>query len=116
MLGSPLVTIVWACEQADFHILGSSTRTSDIRIILSFAINVGFVVAMYFLGGYKSKKEAIIMGVVLAFFSSHNIWFNLGVKKPFKIQNEKSMIQKEYGDIVFTSRKRNTVAVSKDKS
>lgn len=57
-------------------------------------MNTGFVVAMYALAINQSYKNAIIMGVVLAFFSSHNIWFNIGVKLPFKVINEKYLQQK----------------------
>lgn len=89
MIGNPLVTLIWLIEQVDFHILGATTRTSDIRIVLSFILNVVFVIAMYFLAYYQSHRNAVIMGVVLSFFSSHNIWYNLGIKKPFKIENEK---------------------------
>ena len=89
LLGNPIVTLMWLFEQVDFHILGSSTRTSDIRIVLSLTTNVLFLVGMYILSIYESYKKVIIMGVILAFFSSHNIWLNLGIKEPFKVVNEK---------------------------
>ena len=45
---------------------------------------------MYFLGHEDGKiKEAIIMGVVLAWVFSHNVMFGLGILTPFKIVNEK---------------------------
>jgi len=89
MIGSPMVTLMWAMEQADFHILGSTPRSSDIRIVLSFFINVAFVIAMYILALNKSYEEGLIMANILAFFSSHNVWFDLGIKLPFKVVNEK---------------------------
>lgn len=52
MIGNPIVTLLWLLEQVDFHILGASTKSSDIRILLSFLMNAGFVVAMYFLAIY----------------------------------------------------------------
>ena len=89
MLGNPLVTLVWAFEQADFHILGSSTRASDIRIFLSFFTNVSFIVAIELILHYNDVKNAIIISVVLSFLSSHNIWASIGIEKPFSIVNEK---------------------------
>lgn len=45
---------------------------------------------MYFLGHEDGKiKEAIIMGVVLAWVFSHNAMFGIGILTPFKIVNEK---------------------------
>jgi hypothetical protein len=89
LLSNPIVSLVYLFEQVDFHILGSSTRASDIRIALSLATNVAFLVGMYILSIYQSYKKVCMMGVVLAFFSSHNVWLNLGIKKPFKVVNEK---------------------------
>ncbi|CDW89360.1 pecanex-like protein 4 [Stylonychia lemnae] len=101
LLGSPIVTLMWAMEQADFHILGSSTRSSDLRIVLSFTINIAFVIAMYILALNKSYLEAMIMANILAYFSSHNVWIDFGIKHPFKVINEKFLQQQEYMSIFF---------------
>lgn len=102
LLSNPLVTLFWLFEQVDFHILGSSTRSSDARIFLSLLTNVVFLICMYVVSIYKSYQDVVGMGVVLAFFSSHNVWLDLGVKKPFKIVNEKFQMQNEYTKVVFS--------------
>jgi hypothetical protein len=55
MLGNPMVTIFWAMEQVDFHILGATTRASDRRIFLSLVTNVAFVVAIELIFQYSSS-------------------------------------------------------------
>jgi hypothetical protein len=80
---------MYVFEQIDIHLFGSTPRASDLRIVFSFVMNLGFVIAMNILAKYKSYPEAIIMGVILAYFSSHNVFHNLGLIKPFKVINEK---------------------------
>lgn len=89
ILGNPVVTLMWFLEQVDVHVLGSTPRASDSRIVLSFCINSVIVIGMYFLGQeYMKRPEANIMGVVLAWVFSHNAMFGFGIMKPFKIVNE----------------------------
>lgn len=62
------------------------------RILISTFINAAFIVAIEIEKQYDISfgyKGAIIMQVILAFFSSHNVLFNLGIIKPFKVVNEK---------------------------
>ena len=92
VLGSPVVTLMWAFEQIDIHIFGGTARASDIRIFISTFINAAFIVSIEMEKEYDSSfgyKGAIIMQVILAFFSSHNVLLNLGVIKPFRVVNEK---------------------------
>jgi len=49
MLSNPVVSLFWLLEQVDVHVMGSTPRASDARILGSFAINGGTVIGMYFL-------------------------------------------------------------------
>jgi hypothetical protein len=49
VLSNPMVTLMWFLEQVDVHVLGATPRASDSRIVMSFCINAGIVVGMYFL-------------------------------------------------------------------
>ena len=71
------------------HIFGSTTRSSDLRIMLSFCLNFGIVTAMIALMNNKSLEDGTIFACILAYFSSHNVFFDLGIVKPFKVINEK---------------------------
>jgi hypothetical protein len=103
ILGNPMVTVMWFLEQVDVHVFGSTARSSDSRIVLSFSINSGIIIGMYFLGYEAGRiKDAIILGVVLAWVFSHNALFSIGMVRPFMIVNEKLQQQKEYSDIVFS--------------
>ena len=43
MLSHPLVTLLWAMEQASVHLFGGSPRASDLRILVSFVITSVFI-------------------------------------------------------------------------
>jgi hypothetical protein len=103
ILGNPMVTLMWFLEQVDVHVFGSTARASDFRIVLSFCINSGIVIGMYFLGHEAGKiKDAVILGVVLAWVLSHNAMFGIGIVRPYQVVNEKLLQQKEYSEIVFS--------------
>ncbi len=102
LLSSPLVTLAWVAEQIDVHVFGATPRASDSRIALSFCINSGIMIGMYFVNNYQSRLVAgTILGVILAWVFSHNMLFNLGIVSPFKVINEKAKQEKEYSDIAF---------------
>jgi hypothetical protein len=84
ILGNPMVTVMWFLEQVDVHVFGSTPRSSDSRIVLSFCINSGIIIGMYFLG-YEAGRinDAIILGVVFAWVFSHNALFSIGMVRPF---------------------------------
>ena len=85
-----MVTVMWLLEQVDVHVFGSTPRASDFRIVLSFCINSGIIIGMYFLGYEANRiKDGIILGVVLAWVFSHNALFGIGMVRPFQIVNEK---------------------------
>ena len=43
IIAHPLVTILWALEQISIHVLGTTPRASDSRILMGLLLNVGFV-------------------------------------------------------------------------
>jgi hypothetical protein len=47
VLSHPVVNILWALEQLSIHVLGTSPRASDGRIVLSFCLNLVFVAICY---------------------------------------------------------------------
>ena len=47
VLSHPVVNILWALEQLSIHVLGTSPRASDGRIVLSFCVNLVFVAICY---------------------------------------------------------------------
>ena len=82
ILSNPVVTIMWFLEQAEVHVFGSTPRASDIRIVMSFCVNSAIVIGMYFVYINMDRFDnAIILGVVLAWVSSHNMLFNIGMLK-----------------------------------
>jgi len=95
---------MWAIEQIDIHLFGSTPRASDIRILLSCGFNIGATCAFYALMVHSSVLNGLLLACGLAWISSHNIFVNIGLIKPFKVINEKLLEQKEYADIVFSSR------------
>jgi hypothetical protein len=82
ILSNPVVTLMWFLEQAEVHVFGSTPRASDIRIVMSFCVNSAIVIGMYFVYINMDRFDnAIILGVVLAWVSSHNMLFNIGMLK-----------------------------------
>lgn len=86
VLSNPLVTLMWAMEQADIHALGSTPRASDSRILMSLSLNAGIVIAMYFINDFSN---AIVLGVILAWIFSHNFTLGIGMVRPHEVINEK---------------------------
>ena len=79
ILSNPIVTLMWALEQIDIILFGSTPRTSDIRILLSFLLNCGCVCAIFAAFSYLGYENALLVAVALAFIASHNIFFSLGI-------------------------------------
>ena len=52
MLSNPVVTLMWFAEQVDVHVLGSTPRASDIRIVISFCFNSAIVIGMYYINNF----------------------------------------------------------------
>jgi hypothetical protein len=89
ILSNPFVTVFWAMEQTEIHILGSTPRASDLRILLSCVLNCAFIVACSFLAYYRGYDKALLLIAALSYIASHNVLFSLGIKKPFKVINQK---------------------------
>lgn len=68
---------------------GSTARASDIRILISFVFNLLCVVATLAAAIRLGFIEALLISGALAFLSSHNLMFNIGIVKPFQVVNEK---------------------------
>jgi len=83
ILSNPIVTLMWLLEQIDIHVLGSTPRASDSRILMSTTLNSAVVIAMYFIAYQGSGyNNAIVLGVILSWILSHNILFGIGVVRP----------------------------------
>jgi hypothetical protein len=83
ILSNPIVTLMWLLEQIDIHVLGSTPRASDSRILMSTILNSSVVIAMYFIAYQGSGYgNAIVLGVILSWILSHNILFGIGVVRP----------------------------------
>jgi len=108
MLSHPAVTLMWAMEQANVHLLGGTTRASDSRLIISFAVSCLFVGIPIWLLRSVNEAAARVALVALAFVYSHNFMFSVGIKKPFKKVNERLQALRTYADIVFASNSGNS--------
>ena len=89
LLSHPIVTILWAMEQVSIHVLGTTARASDTRLVLSFILNGAFVSIGLILGSASGQTAMLLSMVVLSFLASHNFLLSLGLKKPFKAVNER---------------------------
>ena len=81
-LGNPFVTIIYLLEQLSVFIFGSTSRATDLRIVLSFGLDL--VLAFVF-GWFAPGNKAVW---VIPYFASRNLLFGLGLKRPFNIVNE----------------------------
>jgi len=103
ILSNPFVFLLWLLEQLDIYLFGSTSRASDSRIVLSSILNFAMVWASMVVG-YTNKERDIgfIMIVLFSYLSSHNFFLALGLKKPFKVINERLLEQRELANIVFS--------------
>ena len=89
MLSHPIVTALWAMEQASVHLFGGTPRASDLRIIASFVLTSILIAVLLLLLPSSTEVAVRVLLVLLAYLSSHNILFSLGIKEPFKKVNER---------------------------
>ena len=80
--------------------LGSTSRASDIRIVLSCMLNFAFVALCIYVVG-ENANLTFVYGLV-AYLASRNILFSIGLRKPFTVKNEELEKRKEHADIVFS--------------
>jgi hypothetical protein len=52
IIAHPLVTVFWALEQISIHLLGTSPRASDSRILAGLLLNVGFVAICFYVKSF----------------------------------------------------------------
>jgi len=91
LLSNPFVTLLYAFEQLEVFVYGSTPRASDIRIVLSFLINSIFVGILYYLTTVSESpmiKWAVIP--LVAFLASHNLLSGFGLPKKFKSAADES--------------------------
>ena len=100
VLGNPFVTIVYLLEQIEIFGLGSTSRASDLRIVLSLILNGVFVAISVMIIYRVGSSVGYVIGF-LAYLASKNPLFSCGLKAPFKVVNEQLERQKEQADIVF---------------
>lgn len=101
-LSNPFVTILYALEQTEILLFGGTARASDSRIIISFLVNTA-VVVVFTKTELSTNAELTVVYAVVALITSKNYLHSLGLKKPFKIENEEMMRQKVQADIVFAN-------------
>ena len=70
-------------------IFGSTSRATDLRIVLSFCLDLALAVVF---GCFAPEYKAVW---IIPYFASRNLLFGLGLKRPFKIVNEELEKQKE---------------------
>ena len=88
VLSHPVVTALWAMEQAREHLLGSTARASDARILMFFTLNIGFVILSAILGK-GSALSLRLSCALLSFIASHNVFGSIGMKKAFGGENSR---------------------------
>lgn len=89
VLSHPVVNILWALEQFSIHVLGTSARASDGRILLSFCLNIIFLLICYQVHERADHQAFMAFVVLLSFVASHNVLGSLATKKPLQGVNER---------------------------
>lgn len=102
-LSHPVVTLLWVLEQISVHLYGGTPRASDLRIVLSFLIQSLFIAIPFIIVQESTGSLPKILLVLLAFLSSQNILFSIGINVPFKKVNERLQTLQNYADIVFAA-------------
>lgn len=80
------MTIVYLLEQINIFLFGSTSRASDMRIVMNFGVDLACLVICFYVVGDNSSL-CFVYGLV-AYFTSRNILFSLGLIKPFNVKNE----------------------------
>lgn len=86
-LSNPFVTALYFMEQGEIFCFGGTARASDLRILMSFFINC-LVVIIFTHTDVSTDSDLTIVYIILAFILSKNYLHTLGLKAPFKIENE----------------------------
>ena len=99
-LSNPFVTAVYFMEQGEILFFGGTARASDMRIFASFAVNC-LLVIIFTHTDISTDENLTVVYAVAAFLLSKNYLHTLGLKQPFKVENEDMIKQRAHADIVF---------------
>mmetsp|Transcript_26744 Transcript_26744/g.25762 ORF Transcript_26744/g.25762 Transcript_26744/m.25762 type:complete len:717 (+) Transcript_26744:491-2641(+) len=106
ILSNPFVLLVWAMEQIDVHVYGATYRASDSRILFSFLVNTcAIALCVYLYQAIDFEDYILLVVAILAFCSSNNLFFSLGIIKPFQVSQEKSEFQRKFTEVVLEKSK-----------
>ena len=94
------VTLLWAMEQANLHIFGTTARASDIRIVCAFVVSAAWSYLHYYLAGMDSKY-ALVSIMAHGWLCSHNWMCTLGLKVPFRGESENLSRERRLIDLVL---------------
>lgn len=94
MLSNPFVTILYLMEQASIFGFGSTSRASDLRIVVSFIVDCGLCALLWVL-------EMEILCGIFAYLSCSNYMHSCALRKPFVPVNEEMRKKKGWFEIVF---------------
>ena len=86
-LSNPFVTALYFMEQGEILFFGGTARASDLRILLSFTVNA-LVVVILTHTDVSTDANLTLVYALLAFILSKNYLHTLGLKAPFRIENE----------------------------
>ena len=101
-VSNPFVTALYALEQAEVLLFGGTPRASDLRILVSFMADV-ILVVIFTHSAVSENSSLTVVYLVAAYVTSKNFLLGLGLKRPFKIENEDQQRQQKQADIVFAS-------------
>ena len=101
-LSNPFVTLVYMMEQAEIFLFGGTARASDIRILFSLIVN-GALVAVFTNSDVASDASLTVVYAGMAFITSKNYMHTLGLKQPYKIDNEDMARQRTHAEVIFAN-------------
>ncbi len=101
-LSNPFVTALYFMEQGEILFFGGTARASDSRIVASFLLSV-VVVAIFTHSDISTDADLTIVYALAAIVLSKNWMHTMGLKKPFKVDNDETDRQKLQAGIVFAN-------------
>jgi hypothetical protein len=86
-LSNPFVTALYFMEQGEILFFGGTARASDIRILASFTLSC-LMVVIFTHSDVSTNADLTIIYALVAIVLSKNWMHTMGLKKPFKVENE----------------------------
>ena len=83
-------------------LFGGTARASDLRILVSFLVNAA-IVAIFTHTDIATDASLTVVYAVAAFITSKNYMHTLGLKQPYKINNEDVARTRTQAEIVFAN-------------